>query len=140
MDSIGQLLIRLQKAHRTAMAQRLSALDLYPGQDGLLYHLSQDDGLTMTALVEKLQITHPTLFNMVVRMETMGLIKKAKDKADKRASRIFLTPKGKKRVSALSGIWPDIEKQLLKGFSRKEADAAKVMLGRFIHNLSPNEK
>jgi DNA-binding MarR family transcriptional regulator len=136
MNNIGQLLIRLLKAHRRKIADRLSELNLYPGQDGLLYHLSQNDGLTMTELVEKLKIKHPTLFTMVDRMVTAGLIKKDKDKTDKRTSRIFLTSKGKKQVTELSKIWQDIEKQLLKGFSKEEINTAKTVLGKLINNLS----
>jgi DNA-binding MarR family transcriptional regulator len=118
------------------LTDRLSTLNLYPGQDGLLYHLSQNDGLTMTELVEKLKIKHPTLFTMVSRMETAGLIKKDKDGTDKRTSRIFLTNKGKKHVSELSRIWQDIEKQVLKGFSKEEINTAKIVLSKLIYNLS----
>ncbi len=136
MDNIGHLLIRLLKAHRAIIAVKLSELSLYPGQDGLLYHLSQNDGLSMSELVEKLNIKHPTLFTMVDRMETTGLIKKEKDKADKRASRIFLTSKGKKQVGQLSNIWQDIEKHLLKGFTEEEKNIAKTVISKLINNLS----
>ena len=138
MNNIGSLLIKLLKAHRAMIADRLSEINLYPGQDGLLYHLSRNDGLTMTELVEKLKIKHPTLFTMVNRMEAAGLIKKDKDKTDKRASRIFLTKKGEKQISELSHIWQQIEKQLLKGFSKEETDTAKTVLGKLIKNLSNN--
>ena len=139
MDNIGQLVIRLLKAHRTTIADRLSELNLYPGQDGLLYHLSRNDGLTMTELVEKLKIKHPTLFTMVERMESAGLIKKDKDKCDKRTSRVFLTNKGKKQVSELSQIWHDIEKQLLKGFNKEEINTTKTVLGKLINNLDDEQ-
>jgi len=136
MDSVGERLINLLKAHRTIIAERLSELNLYPGQDGLLYHLSQNDGLTMTELVEKLKIKHPTLFVMVDRMETTGLLKKNKDKIDKRTSRIFLTTKGKRQISELSRIWQSIEAQLLKGFSKEEISTVKTILGRLTNNLT----
>lgn len=136
MDNIGQLLIGLTKAHRKTISGRLAVLDLYPGQDGLLYHLSKNDGLTMTELVEKLKIKHPTLFTMVTRMETAGLIKKDKDKVDKRTSRIFLTNKGKTQIAALSQVWQDMEKQLLKGFSEAEISTAKSVLIKLTNNLT----
>jgi DNA-binding MarR family transcriptional regulator len=136
MDNIGYLVIKLLKAHRTAIAGRLSKLDLYPGQDGLLYHLLQSDGLTMSELAEKLKIKHPTLFTMVDRMEIVGLIKKNKDKADKRTSRIYLTSKGKKKGIQLSKIWEDLESQLLKDFSEKEKTMAITILNNLINNLN----
>jgi DNA-binding MarR family transcriptional regulator len=136
MENIGQLLIRLHKAHRSQIAERLFELKLYPGQDGLIYHLSQNDGMTMTELVEQLKIKHPTLFTMVDRMETAGLIKKDKDKPDKRTSRIFLTEKGKDHTKELSKIWQDLEIQILNGFSKEEIIIAKTILGKLINNLS----
>lgn len=136
MDNIGQLLIRLLKAHRGTIAERLSELNLYPGQDGLLYHLSQNDGLTMTELVEKLKIRHPTLFTMVNRMEKAGLITKEKHKIDKRTSIIFLTSKGKKLVKDLSQVWQKIEMQILEGFTDEEINNIKMLLVKITNNLS----
>lgn len=136
MNNIGQLLIGLLKAHRAAIADKLSELNLHPGQDGLIYHLSQNDGLTMTELAEKLNIKPPTLFTMVSRMEKAGLIRKDKDKIDKRSSRIFLTNKGKEQLTELSRIWEDIEKQLLKGFSKEKIHTAKTVLKELTNNLS----
>lgn len=135
MESIGQLLILLQKAHRKAIAERLTALQLYPGQDGLLYHLSRNDGQTMSDLVERMGIRHPTLFTMVNRMETAGLIRKEKDGNDRRASRIFLTAKGRKQLAQLAQIWQEIEKRLTKGMHAEERNATKAALARLIDNL-----
>jgi DNA-binding MarR family transcriptional regulator len=136
MENIGQLLIALHKAHRTSIAHKLKILNLYPGQDGLLYHLSQNDGLTMSELVEKLQIRHPTLFIMVNRMEKSGIIQKDKDTTDKRTSRVFLTAKGQEQVSQLSRIWSGIENQLLKDFSQTETTQVKSILNKLINNLT----
>jgi DNA-binding MarR family transcriptional regulator len=135
MDNIGQLLIRLHKSHRSSIADKLSVLDLYPGQDGLLYHLSKNDGLTMSEMVDLLQIKHPTLFIMVDRMEIAGLIRKDKDKTDKRTSRIFLTGKGQKHAAQLYKIWQDLEKQLLKGFTDEEKIMTIKTLNKLVNNL-----
>jgi DNA-binding MarR family transcriptional regulator len=118
------------------ITNKLSELNLYPGQDGLLYHLSQNDGLTMSELVAKMKIKHPTLFTMVDRMEKAGMVKKGKDKTDKRTSRIFLTNKGKAQVLKLSQIWQDMERQLLNGFSKEETITAKTIIGKLVNNLN----
>jgi DNA-binding MarR family transcriptional regulator len=136
MDNIGQLLIRLLKAHRSSIADKLSVLDLYPGQDGLLYYLSKKDGLTMSEMVDLLKIKHPTLFIMVNRMEMAGLIRKDKDKKDKRTSRIFLTSKGKKHAQQLYQIWQELEEQLLKDFAEQEKIMTIKMLNKLINNLN----
>jgi DNA-binding MarR family transcriptional regulator len=135
MEYIGQLLIKLHKAHRATIASRLVILNMYPGQEGLLYYLSQNDGLTMSELVEKLEIKHPTLFTMIDRMAKAGLIKKDKDKTDKRTSRIFLTNLGKQQLKELSKIWLDIEALLAKDFNEEEKTILKTGINKLINNL-----
>lgn len=136
MGKIGQLLIILLKAHRTTLAEKLSKLDLYPGQDGLIYHLAKHDGLTMSDLSEKLGIRLPTLFTMVDRMEATGTVRKDKDKADKRTSRIFLTSKGEKLAGALLQIWLEMEDQLAAGFTEEERAMTTEVLNKLIRNLN----
>jgi len=134
MDNIGSLLLKTCKAHRGLIARRLDNIGLYPGQDGLIYHLSANDGLTMSELVTKMKIKHPTLFAMVNRMVKAGIIKKTKDKIDKRTSRIYLTAKGRKLVAQLSRIWQEIETQLLGGMDKDEKYYAMMILKKIIHN------
>jgi len=86
-------------------------------------------------MVDLLQIKHPTLFIMVDRMEIAGLIRKDKDKTDKRTSRIFLTGKGQKHAAQLYKIWQDLEKQLLKGFTDEEKIMTIKTLNKLVNNL-----
>ena len=138
MDSVGGLLIRLTKLHRALISTRLATINLYPSQDGLLYHLSINDGLTMSDLVEKMKIKHPTLFTMTQRMEVSGLIKKGKDKTDKRTSRIYLTSLGRSKITELSQVWRTIEEQLVKDFTEQEKNEAKSILSKLLINLESN--
>jgi len=120
VDSLGKELIALCKAHRNFLAARLATLDLFPGQDGLLHHLSVNDGQTMSELVEKMGIQHATLFNMVERMARSELVRKDKDETDGRTSRIYLTRQGSQLMEQLSQVWKDIEMQLRQNLSAAE--------------------
>lgn len=120
MDNVGKALIQLFKAHRSFLSERLATIELYSGQEGLLYHLSLNDGLTMSELTEKMRIQHATLFNMVERMAKNNLVVKHKDKKDRRTSRIFLTPNGKKKLERLSTIWIETEQQIIQGLTKSE--------------------
>jgi DNA-binding MarR family transcriptional regulator len=134
MDSLGKTLINLFKQHRALLTRKLAVIGLFPGQDGLLYHLSVADGQTMSSLVEKMQIQHATLFNMVERMVKAGLLKKVKDPADGRASLIYLTEKGRGKLAELSIIWKDTDSQLSAGLSESE----KKTLVKTLHKLGTN--
>lgn len=136
MDSIGKELISLCKAHRNFLAARLARMDLFPGQDGLLYHLSINDGQTMSELVEKMGIQHATLFNMIERMARNDLVKKDKDAADGRTSRIYLTRQGMKLSEQLSQVWKEIEMQLRQNLSAKEANSFILIAKKISANLN----
>lgn len=118
------------------MAGRLSRIGLFPGQDGLLYHLSQNDGQTMSALVEKMQIRHPTLFTMVGRMEKAGWVKKEKSPEDKRASPIYLNPQGRSKLAELTTVWQEIEGQVRYGLQAEEVEATLAVLKKLNQPLN----
>ncbi|MDQ1095269.1 MULTISPECIES: MarR family winged helix-turn-helix transcriptional regulator [Chryseobacterium] len=134
MEYIGKELLYLSKQHRALLAKRLSGIQLFPGQDGLLYYLSLQDGQSMSSLVEKLQIQHATLFKMVERMTKEGLLKKYKDAADMRTSVIYLTDKGKVKLEELAIIWKEIELTLSNGLSAEE----KKSFFKILHKISNN--
>ncbi|MAM34951.1 MAG: transcriptional regulator [Micavibrio sp.] len=120
MENVGKELIKLFKTHRSFLNEKLASIGLYAGQEGLLFHLSQNDGLTMSQLTEKMSIQHATLFTMVERMAKNDLIVKRKDEEDKRTSRILLTSNGRKKLERLSTIWLETEKQIIKGLTQSE--------------------
>jgi DNA-binding MarR family transcriptional regulator len=136
MESIQAVLIQLIKSHRALLSARLSEIGLFPGQDGLIYHLSVSNGQTMSDLAEKLGIQPATLFTMVERMTKSGWVEKEKDPDDKRTSRIYLTPKGKKKVGQLSVVWQENEALLSAGFRKEE----KKLLIAFLQQLNTNLK
>jgi DNA-binding MarR family transcriptional regulator len=136
MDAIGKELISLCKAHRNFLAARLAQMDLFPGQDGLLYHLSIKDGQTMSELVEKMDIQHATLFNMIERMARNGLVRKEKDETDQRTSRIYLTRQGMKLLEQLSQVWKEIEMQLRQNLSAMETNTFILIARKISGNLN----
>ena len=136
MDYIGKELISLCKAHRNFLAARLAQMDLFPGQDGLLYHLSINDGQTMSELVEKMDIQHATLFNMIERMAKNNLVTKEKDETDGRTSRIYLTRQGMKLLEQLSQAWKEIEMQLRQNLSAMETKTFILIARKINDNLN----
>lgn len=134
--NIGKELIATFKNHRAILSQELSKINLYAGQEGLLYYLSNADGQTMSELVEKMNIQHPTLFSMVERMKKSDLIKKEKDVHDKRISKIYLTDRGKSKLEELSKIWKNLEKKLLIDFNENEKKELNKYLKKINNNLN----
>jgi DNA-binding MarR family transcriptional regulator len=71
--------------------------DLRPHDYGVLYALSTapPEGLRITELREDVLLTQPGLSRLIARLEALGLVERAADPDDGRASRIRLTDAGR---------------------------------------------
>lgn len=113
----------------------LSAVNIYEGQDFLLYRLSQRDGQTMSELAEKICIQQATMSNMIRRMEANGLIKKVTDPDDKRSSHIYLTAKGRATHELAGKIGGELDDATVKGLSVTERKTLDELLQKVMKNL-----
>ena len=69
--------------------------DLIPHEYGVLYALSKaPNGLRISELGDDVLLTQPGMSRMITRLEARGLVERADDPDDARASRIRLTPAG----------------------------------------------
>lgn len=134
-NSIGNLLIQICKLRRNKSNALLSEAEIHSGQDALLYHLSVEDGQTVSSLVEKLCIQHGTIASMIDRMEASGVIKKEKDANDKRTSRVYLTAKGKEALTKITKVWKTMEALTTKGLTEKQENTLRELLQQVLLNL-----
>lgn len=135
-DSIGHILMQISKQRRTKSNAILNGTQLHSGQEVLLYYLTQEDGQTIMELVNKMGVKPATLSNMLDRMENTGLIKRVKEKADRRVFRIYLTDAGREVFKKVEDAWVTIEEQTTKGLSIIEKFMLKRLLNQVQSNLS----
>jgi DNA-binding MarR family transcriptional regulator len=90
-DSAGYLVNHLARLFARDLQVRLKPLGLSTGTFPALLVLWESDGLTQRELIARLDVEQPTMTNTLARMERDGLIRRAKDPADGRAQRIWLT-------------------------------------------------
>ncbi|MCS6758671.1 MAG: MarR family transcriptional regulator [Candidatus Devosia euplotis] len=74
---------------------RLDVLGLTYPQYLVFLVLWEGDGLTVTALGNKLFLDSGTITPLVKRLERRGLVRRQRDEDDERQVRIFLTPEGR---------------------------------------------
>ena len=96
--SPSHLLHRAQQAAANHSAKALKSAGITLRQFSLLAALDGNDGVSQSDLVNATGIDRSTLADMVARMETGGLIKRASSKTDARAKSVSLTVKGKKAL------------------------------------------
>ncbi|WP_332649866.1 MarR family winged helix-turn-helix transcriptional regulator [Lysinibacillus sp. 54212] len=130
------LFTRTSAKMRKDYADALRALDIYVGQDHLLWQLWNGDGATQTELCDRMGCEPPTLTNMVKKLEAYGLLTRKKDVLDARVTRVFLTEEGRTIKGPLDEIWEKHQERMLKGISKEDQLTLKRLLQQIDTNLS----
>jgi len=131
---IRQSLDRISSQMRRNYGESLRELNLYVGQDNLLYRLWLGDGVTQMQLCEHLKCEPPTVTNMVKSLEQNGFIYRKRDEQDARVMRIFLTDKGKELEKPVGIKWREQQDKLLQSISTEN----RLILKRLMQQMERN--
>ncbi|MCW3790127.1 MarR family transcriptional regulator [Paenibacillus sp. LS1] len=131
---IRQSLDRISSQMRRNYSESLRELNLYVGQDNLLYRLWLGDGVTQMQLSEHMKCEPPTVTNMVKSLEQNGFIYRKRDVQDARIMRIFLTNKGKELEKPVELKWREQQEKLLQSISLED----RLILRQFMQQMERN--
>jgi DNA-binding MarR family transcriptional regulator len=106
-ESLSLLFTQITNSYRINLEKLMCEVGLHAGQVFVLNSLWKDDGQSQAELVRNLQVSPPTINNMVVRMAEAGFVELKKCGKDGRLMRVHLTEKGLQ-------IKPKVEEQWLK--------------------------
>jgi DNA-binding MarR family transcriptional regulator len=123
---------------RTFMENNID--NMHPTRLGILLALADEDGLIMSRLGQKLFLEKSTMTGVIDKMESDGLVKRQGDESDRRALRIFLTPRAKQLNEKIFTIINKVYQDLSDGLKQEEIGAAvKVtkVVGQAAWELSP---
>ena len=118
----------------------LRDLKIQPGQCGMLWGLSQNDGLSQKELASKMGITPPSITVMIRKMEAEDLIEKHQDEKDQRITRIYITEKGRKIAENMDDALHQLEKEAFANMSEQEIMLLHRLLLQMKENLIKGEK
>jgi DNA-binding MarR family transcriptional regulator len=134
-EPLPRLLAMAFKAARGDLQRRLEEHGVYAGQDYLLDALSEEDGLTVGALAERLRIEVPTVVKTVQRMEAAELVRRSPDPADRRRSLVHLTERGRAVMPAVREALAAVTERGTAGLSPEETEELLRMLAVVNENL-----
>ncbi|WP_440108662.1 MarR family winged helix-turn-helix transcriptional regulator [Paenibacillus sp. QZ-Y1] len=132
---IRQSLDRISSQMRRNYSESLRELNLYVGQDNLLYRLWLGDGVTQMQLCEHLKCEPPTVTNMVKSLEQNGFIYRKRDVQDARIMRIFLTDKGKALEKPVEIKWREQQEKLLQSISTEDRLILRHLMQQMERNI-----
>jgi DNA-binding MarR family transcriptional regulator len=136
LDSMSYLLVRVAKVHRGLVAQGLAELGLHTGQELVLVQLWQEDGLRNSELARRLGVAAPTVTKVLSGMERTHLLTRRADSDDARASRIWLTERGRSLREPVEQLWQAVEHTLVRDLDRSERELLARALARILHTVT----
>ncbi|MCZ7646207.1 MAG: MarR family winged helix-turn-helix transcriptional regulator [Planctomycetota bacterium] len=108
---------------------------LCPGMGHILFCLYEQDNLAIREISERTQLAYSTLTGMLSRMERARIVRRSRDRSDKRVVRIRLTGLGRSLEFRCSQLVLRLNGILEKDLGPREKSRLKRMLAGMIENM-----
>ena len=117
--------------------------NMNPTRLGILLALADRDGVIMSKLGQRLFLEKSTMTGVIDKMEADGLVERRSDQTDRRALRIYLTPKAKRLNERILKIIDKAYQDLRGDLTPQDlATSVKVskQIGQAAYELSSNNE
>jgi MarR family transcriptional regulator, transcriptional regulator for hemolysin len=118
-------LVDTARAMRTFMDQRVRRHGMTRAQWAVLLRLERREGMTQAEMADALEIQPISLVRLIDRLCEQRLVERRPHESDRRANRLYLTPKGRTTLGRLAPLGSEVAGQLLAGFG--ESDMRQLM-------------
>ena len=115
---IGRISRKMMRVTR----EKLIPYGLTSAQFFLLTALYEEDGLPISVLAQKVALDKATLTGLIDRLERDDLIRRISDPDDRRAIRIFLTPKSERLRTELTELYHENNRLFLSLLTSEEKE------------------
>jgi MarR family transcriptional regulator, transcriptional regulator for hemolysin len=109
------------RAMRTFIDQCARRHGMTRAQWAVLLRLHRHEGMTQAEMAESLEIQPISLVRLVDRLCEQKLVERRPHPSDRRANRLYLTPKGRTTLERLDPLAREISGHVLSGFADTEA-------------------
>lgn len=99
--------------------------------------LWHEDGLTQRELSRRIGTREPTTMTAILAMEAGGLVKRVRNRGDRRKQNVFLTAKGRRLKSKLLPLAREVVSTATTGLNEREIGLFLGFLGTVQRNLGP---
>src|SRR5918992_6164542 len=131
-ESLGYLINRAARVFASRLADELRPFEVGIGQWAVLLHLWGNDGMTQAQLSRRVAIEQPTMVRTIDRMERDGLVTRAPDPNDRRATRITLTERGWKLRDDLVPLATKVNAEATKALTDAEVAKLRRLLAKLV--------
>ena len=121
-------LVESSRLLRNHIDQRAKAKGTTRAQWIVLFRLRQQEGLSQVDLADVLELQPISLVRLLDRLVEHGLLERRHDPKDRRANRLFLTPRGRQLVDDLDGLRDAIATDVLHAVPDKAIETSLTTL------------
>jgi DNA-binding MarR family transcriptional regulator len=132
--TIGGLLGRVKMAMVAALDAELAPLDITAAQFVVLKSIALGDADSASGLCKDMSYDPGAMTRMLDRLERRGLVRRAANANDRRASNLELTDEGKAVYPKLQASGMQVLNRFLGGFTQKESRQLESFLLRMLKN------
>jgi len=132
---LGGLISYLGRAQSAFYTKRVEPYHISYGQFPFLMALYRENGLTQETIARRLLFNKATITRAIDKLEREGYVHRVPDKSDRRANRIFLTPKGREIEPVIVELAREWNSILIAEFSDAELLALKEFMKKIVSNV-----
>jgi DNA-binding MarR family transcriptional regulator len=132
----GQL-FWLWRASHTHVAEALGTIGLTPALFGVLNVLGARDGAIQQELGSAMGVDPSTMVSLIDELESQDLAKRRPHPDDRRARRVSITPKGRRRLERARKLAFEAEDDVLGGLTAAERRELLALLRRAFGTAPP---
>ncbi|QFI68014.1 MarR family winged helix-turn-helix transcriptional regulator [Sinorhizobium alkalisoli] len=136
-DAIGMLLTDVSRLLRGAFDRKVNqmALGITPGEARALIQVAATEGIKQAEIATRMGIEPMTLSTYLDRLETMGLVVRVPDPADRRAKNVVVTDSADPLLSALTEGLRDMMNAYTEGLGEEGRELLRANLKILRDNL-----
>lgn len=135
LRNFGFLLKEVSRRYVLRFEQRAQEMSLTLPPCKVLAYLERNEGVSQSKLAELTSIEPMAMVRILDHMEADGLVVRRPDPVDRRARRLYLTPKSKPALDEIWRLAAVTRSEAFAGISQSERDVFLDILARLNRNL-----
>jgi DNA-binding MarR family transcriptional regulator len=133
--NVGFLLAKASQRWNELLAEEFQArgyAEVRPSYGSVLVPLFEEDGLRMGQLATRARLAKQTMTTMVRLVERTGLVERRADAADARATRVYLTERGRRLRPIAAAIVTKLERRVRHRLGVRRAQVLALALEQLV--------
>lgn len=134
-ETVASAVRDAHRAYSRALQATITEYNIGVGQWFFLKALQEEDGMTQRELSQRVGTMEPTTVSALNALESRDLVRRVRNKQDRRKVNIYLTERGAELCNMLQPRAEGLHDQALHGISAEDLTRAMSVLRRLSENL-----